>query len=213
MSTMQATHPLSRPRPLRTLPPELLQSDEEVAALAALAAAGLPVGSVVVVPAAVEERFYRLNNLPALLNDVFRAVDPEDPDEDDVEEAAPAAEALLRQHYMLDEFIDDFYQATSNLPATLCVRRPREEGRVAARGRPALLALKRTYQHDWSFEAVWARLERQRALALQARPVLLHNARAGLVPDDLTARAGEVLGFAVQLRADEEGTVVGVRPA
>ncbi|MEJ2288989.1 MAG: hypothetical protein P8Y02_10165 [Deinococcales bacterium] len=210
---MQATHPLSRPRPLRALPPELLDTDEEVAALAALAAAGLPVGSVVVVPAAVEERFYRLNNLPALLNDVFRSVDPEDPDEDDVEEATPAAEALVRQHYMLDEFIDDFYQATAGLPSTVCVRRPREEGRVAARGRPALLALKRTYQQDWSYEAVWDRLERQRAFALEARPVLLHNARAGLVPDDLTARAREVLGYGVQLRAAEDGTIVGARPA
>ena len=212
MESMQATHPLSRPRPLRALPPELLQSDEEVAALATLAAAGLPVGSVVVVPAAVEERFYRLNNLPALLNQIFRAVDPEDPDEDDVEEATPAAEALVRQHYMLDEFIDDFYQATSSLPGTLCVRRPREEGRVAARGRPALLALKRTYQQDWSFEAVWARLERQRAVALEARPVLLHNARAGIVPDDLAARAAEALGFPAQLRVEEEGAIVGVRP-
>jgi len=208
---MQATHPLTRPLPLRQLPPEVLGTDEEVSALASLAAAGLPLGSVVVVPPAVEERFYRLNNLPALLKDVFADVDPEDPDEDDVEDATPAAEALVRQHYMLDEFIDDFYQATARLPGMVRVRRPREDGEVAARGRPALLALKRTYQRDWSYESVWARLGRQRAIALEARPVLLHDADEAAASAELTRGAGDVLGYPVALRITKEGAIVGAQ--
>lgn len=194
---------------LRDLPAEVTETDREVSSLAALAAAGLPTGPVVVVPAAAEERFYRLNNLPHLLNEIFRAVDPSDPDEDDVEEAAPDAEALLRQHYLLDEFVDDFYQATRTLPERVRVRRPGEAGTVAVRGRPALLALKRTYQHDWSYDAVLDRLRRTSAIALEARPVLLHEAESGEAGPELTRRAGEVLGRSVELRW-APGGVVGV---
>ncbi len=213
---MQATPPLARPLSLRQLPPELVSQHVEVADLAALAAAGLPVASVVVVPSAVEERFYRLNNLPALLNKLFTAVSPTDPDEDDVEEACPAAEALVRQHYMLDETVDDFYQATADLPSSVRVRRPLHDGTVAVRGRPALMALKRLYQRDWSYDAVWERLQRGHGIALEARPVLLHSAEEasgleGAAAEALTERAAELLGTTCRLRLAAEGTIVGVR--
>lgn len=209
---MQATHPLSLPLALAELPAEAVGEDREITALAALASAGLPVASVVVVPASVEERFYRLNNLPDRLNRAFAAVDPTDPDEDDVEEAAPAAEALIAEHYMLDEFIDAFYAATRGLPAMLCVRRPEQDGDRVARGRPALMALKRTYQRDWSFEAVWSRLQNVGAIALEARPVLVHDAAQRAVPAALAERAAGVLGRQVDVRATGTGRITGVRP-
>jgi len=213
---MQAPPPLARPTSLPDLPPEVLAEHPEVADLAALSAAGQPVGALVVVPSALEERFYRLNNLPALLNDLFAAVDPADPDEDDVEEACPPAEALVRQHYMLDETIDDFYQATQGLPERLHVRRPYRDGRVAVRGRPALMALKQLYQSDWSYDAVWARLREGRGIALEARPVLVHGVdeAEGGARDDaratLTRRAAQTLGAPCRLRLTGDGAIVGV---
>jgi len=214
---MQAPPALARPSTLQDLPPGLASEHPEVADLTALSAAGLPVGALVVVPSALEERFYRLNNLPALLEELFAAVDPADPDEDDVEEACPAAQALVRQHYMLDETIDDFYHATKGLPERLHVRRPHHDGRVAVRGRPALMALKQLYQSDWSYEAVWARLRLCRSIALEARPVLVHaveEAPGGAGGDARvarTARAAEVLGVLCTLRLTSDGSIVGVR--
>ena len=207
---MQATQPLARPMPLSELPAPLLESHREVAALAHLAAAGLPLGSVVVVPAQVEERFYRLNNLPERLTRLFAAVDPTNPDEDDVEEAAPEAERLVRQHYLLDEFIDDFYRATAALPDRLRVRRPLEAGGSALRGRPALMALKRTYQRDWGYDAVWERLSVHGAIALEARPVLLHDDAEGTPSAELVARVREALGPGARPRVTADGRIVGI---
>jgi hypothetical protein len=212
---MLTTPPLARPQPLDQLRPELVNAHQELADLAALAAAGLPVASLLVVPAAVEERFYRLNNLPALLNEVFARVDPDDPDEDEVEEACPAAETLVRQHYLLDEFVDAFYAAIAELPLQMCVRRILTDGEDAVRGRPALMALKHVYQRDWSYASVWDRLERRQGIALEARPVLLHGAEGTADGVDageaLAARASEVLGTPVRLRLADGGGVVGVR--
>ena len=216
MGAMQATPPLVRPLPLHRLPPELQSQHPEVADLSALSAAGLPVASVVVVPSSVEERFYRLNNLPALLNEAFAAVDAADPDEDEVEEASPAAAALVRKHYMLDETVDDFYQATAGLPGRVRVRRPLHDGVVALRGRPALMALKHLYESDWSYDAVWERLQRGRAIALEARPVLLHAVDEASGPAEgtdaaLTRRVADTLGAPCRVRLTAEGAIVGVR--
>lgn len=209
---MQDTRPPLRPQALAELSPEATAACPELAALAALSRAGLPVADVVVVPGAIEERFYRLNNLPRRLQRLFAAVDPEDPDEDDVEEAAPAAEALIAQHFLLDEVIDDFYAATRRLPAALRVRRAEEDGEIAVRGRPALLALKHTYQRDWSYQAVWGRLAAGRGVALEARPVLVHDASDGTVPSELARRAADTLGRRVALQASSAGRITGVRP-
>ena len=51
----------------------------EVAALYALQEAGLKVAPLRIVPAAAEESFYRLNNLPTRLNALFAGVDVGDP--------------------------------------------------------------------------------------------------------------------------------------
>lgn len=207
---MPAPHPLTRPLPLRQLPPELANAESEIADLSALASAGLPLAAIVVVPAAVEERFYRYNNLPEQLMQLFAAVDVDRPDEDDVEEASPAAQELVRQHYLMDETIDDFYAATAGLVGRVCVRRPGGTGLTTVAGRPALLAVKHLFRSDWSFDAVWDRLERRASVALDARPVLVHEAPAASAPAELVARAAEVLGYAVSLRTTSAGAIVGV---
>ena len=143
----------------------------EVAALYALQEAGLKVAPLRIVPAAAEESFYRLNNLPTRLNALFAGVDVGDPDEDDVEELAPEAQGLLMTHYLLDEFVDLFYEGLAGLPGRVRLRRPQKgdqarlPGRVASRGRPALLALKTLWADDWSFDTLMARLKRGRRRA------------------------------------------------
>jgi len=113
----------------------------ELGALLQLAAAGFRVAPIRVVPAAAEETFYRLNNLPAQLSALFAGLDLTDPDEDDLEERAPAAARLVRSHFLLDEFVDLFYTGLAGLPTRLRVRRPHAPGaaatgRVVTRGRP-----------------------------------------------------------------------------
>ena len=183
----------------------------ELADLEALRAAGVRVAELIVVPAAAEERFYRLNNLPQRLRAAFAQVDSGDPDEDDVEDAFPAARTLVAESYLLDEFIDAFYDATAPLPDDLRVRRPGGEGELARRGRPSLLAYKHLLQDDWSFEAVWRRLERARSIGLEARPVVLHDAGEADADARLSSEAVDVLGAPVMLRVDRLGAVTRVR--
>lgn len=203
----------------------------ELGALRRLAAAGFQVAPLRVVPDAAEETFYRLNNLPAQLSALFSGLDLGDPDEDGLEERAPAAERLVRAHFLLDEFVDVFYAGLAGLPAQLRVRRcypPRpyppglykpsphraggvRTGRVVSRGRPALLALKETWADDWSFGALWARAATQGNVALAAQPVLLTPAAQESVEDAETARAEALLGARVQLLADLTLGLTGVR--
>ena len=170
----------------------------EVAALYALQEAGLKVAPLRIVPAAAEESFYRLNNLPARLNALFAGVDPGDPDEDDIEELAPEAQGLLMTHYLLDEFVDLFYEGLAGLPGRVRLRRPQKGGQArlpghkASRGRPALLALKALWADDWSFDTLMARLEGD-GVALAARPVLVQSAEEAR--DERSSRAAsDILG-------------------
>lgn len=175
--------------PRRDAPPEV----DEIAALQALAAGGVPVTRIAVVPAEVEERFYRLNNLPARISALFADVDPRDPDEDDLEERAPAAMELVERHFLLDELVDAFYDRIAGLPARVRVRRPGAAGVECARGRPALLAVKRLWAGDWSFDALVGRLERTGTFAIEERPVLVHGRDEAAAPL-ASARARAVLG-------------------
>ena len=171
----------------------------EVAALYALQEAGLKVAPLRIVPAAAEESFYRLNNLPARLNALFAGVDPGDPDEDDIEELAPEARRLLMTHYLLDEFVDLFYEGLAGLPGRVRLRRPQEggqarlPGRVASRGRPALLALKTLWTDDWSFDTLMARLQGG-GVALAARPVLVQSAEDEARDERPSRAASDILG-------------------
>ena len=178
----------------------------EIAALRRLRDAGLAVADVAVVPARVEERFYRLNNLPERLLEVFAGVDPADPDEDDLEELAPDAQALLERHFLLDELIDAFYERIADLPSRLHVRRPGRAGRRATRGRPALLAMKLLWADDWSFDALAARVPRDATFALEARDVLVHGEDEP-APPELAGRVTEILGAPVIVHATAAGQI------
>ncbi len=202
---------------------ELPVSPEEPAELGALrklAAAGFKVSPLGVVPADVEETFYRLNNLPSQLKALFSGLDLTDPDEDDLEERAPDAQRLVRTHFLLDEFVDLFYAGLGALPARVRVRRPYplapgtlepSSGRVVTRGRPALLALKETWADDWSFGALGARTALTQSVALSARPVLLAPPTEENVSDAETARAEALLSARVQLLTDSTLGLTGVR--
>jgi hypothetical protein len=171
-------------------PPELPGEPAELAALAA----ELPLAPRVWIPAEAEEAFYRLNHLPPRLAALFEGVASHDPDEDDVEDLAPAARALLAGHALLDEWVDAFYEPTSELGDRLRVRRPGATGRTGAAGRPALLALRRTWAEAWSDEAVLARLRASGSVALDAAPVLVHAADDAPAPPELASRVAEILG-------------------
>ena len=197
----------------------------ELAALAQLAAAGVRLAPLRVVPSTAEETFYRLNNLPAQLSALFAGLDLANPDEDDLEELAPDAQVLLRQHFLLDEFVDLFYAGLANLPARLRVRRPNmpgaegtgagggaaEEGRVVTKGRPALLALKDTWADDWSFDALWARTTREGTVALSAQPVILAPPTQTDAGDAEAGHASQLLRQRVRLLHDPALGMTGVR--
>src|SRR5690625_6230083 len=86
-----------------------------------------------VMQASSQEDFYRYGNLVRQLSELFRGVDPADPDEDDLDEIAPAAMALVTGSYLLDEVIDEFYETVRLLPPGRRVRRPGSAG-LTARG-------------------------------------------------------------------------------
>ena len=188
----------------------------ELSALRRLGEAGFRLAPLRVLPAAAEETFYRLNNLPAQLSALFRGVDLANPDEDDIEELAPEAQRLVRTHFLLDEFVDLFYAGLSGLPAQLRLRRPNtareaHTGRVVTRGRPALLALKDTWADDWSFDALLARTTSEGSIALAAQPVLLAPPAQGDVGDAEAGRASALLGRRVRLLGDPALGLTGVR--
>lgn len=161
----------------------------ELAALLALSQAGLPVASLVVVPSAAETRFYELNNLPARLRALFAGVDPYDPDEDDLEALAPEAKAMIQTHFLLDEFIDQFYAALAPLSPRLRLRRAGDHpGLEAAKGRPALLALKALWAAEWSQAAIAARLRQAGTLAPSPTAVIVHEADMQPAPEPLLAQ-------------------------
>ena len=209
----------------------------EMAALAALEAAGLPLG-LLALPSAVEDSFYRYNNLPRRLAALYRDVDPADPDEDLLEEAEGPATSLVGQAHLLDEVIDGIYQGLKGLPAALVVRRPDDRrGLAVTNGRPVLLALKRQFRNDWTAEAVFARLLAGSGIGVEARPLLVHERAApgpdaaaatkgpaGVMADrfpyaavaidrEASVEASRILGRQVEVSTDGSGAVLSVQAA
>ena len=149
--------------------------------------AGLPITPMAVVPVTVETAFYQLNNLPEQLLRLFAGVVSDDPDEDDLEERAPEAIALVLGHTLLDEVIESLYEALDGLPERLVVRRAGSDGVATWRGRETLLTVKRTWSRAWHVDAIAARLRSGQGLAPQPQPLLVHDAAV--------ARANETLGL------------------
>jgi hypothetical protein len=166
----------------------------------------------VALAARLEEQFYRSNNLPPRLAELYHDLDPADPDEDIVEEAEPEALALVSHHYLLDETVDAFYDAVASLPQRFVLRRAGwPNGRLATHPRGGLLALKHLFQDDWRVDALMDRLALTASLAIDARPVLLGP--AGDAPNnELSARASHVLGYPVKAWADAGGHLTRALP-
>lgn len=140
----------------------------------------------VVVPAAAEAAFYRLNQLPGRLEALFGNVVSRDPDEDDVEELAPDARALIAQHVLDDVFVEAFYEACGGLTERVRVRRLGEAGDVALRGRPALLAMRAIWAEAWTDAAITERLRNTGELLPPPRAVIVHGADER-APDGIVA--------------------------
>ncbi len=137
---------------------------------------GVPIAPMVVVAAQVEAAYYHLNQLGPRIDAHFAHVEPSDPDEDDLEELAPDVVDWVLGHALLDEVVEAFYEALVGLPARVTVRRSGAPGIEALRGRPALLAVKRVWSRDWSFEALTARLAAGGTFVPAPCPVLVHTA-------------------------------------
>jgi hypothetical protein len=167
---------------------------------------GTPVAPMIVVPTSVEIGYYRLNNLPERLQALFDGVDLSDPDEDDLEEIAPVAEALVRGQALLAEVIEALFASFETLPATLTVRRSGEDGVEAARGTPALLALKRLWSDEWREDALARRLRAGGGLAPEPRPVVMHGATLTA----LAHRGAPSPGGTLRAWADDAGRLARV---
>jgi hypothetical protein len=182
----------------------------EAAELARLADE-VPLAPRVWIPAEAEEAFYRLNHLPPRLRELFAPIASRDPDEDDIEEIAPVARELLARHALLDTWVDAFYEAVAPLAGHVRIRRLGTPGRTAARGRPALLALRAVWAEAWTDAAVTARLRATGSVALDAAPVLVHDAEDAPAAPELASRVAEILGrpTAVTTRSDGAVTRLG----
>jgi hypothetical protein len=192
-----------KPHRLEQLPPQTWFGSEMLS-LKRLQQQGLPLAPISIIPAAIEEHFYRLNNLPRQLAELFAALDPGNPDEDDIEDLAPAAAKLLKMHYLLDEVIDIFYEAIHDLGASLSVRRSGEAGYECSQGRPALMALRNLWLDDWSYEAIMKRLEQTQSIGPQPRPVLVHAADEP-APPTLNTQASRILEKPIALWQNQAG--------
>jgi hypothetical protein len=200
------------PKPLEQLDardPSLQET--ELQHLKRLSDAGITVAPLLVVPAGLEEYFYRLNNLPAQLSTAFAKVNLKNPDEDDVEDAVPQARALFKRHYLLDEVIDMFYEQLEFLPERVTVRRAGHEGKTVTKGRPALMALKEVWMDDWSFETVLERIERTRTIGLEARPTLIGAESTGQASSNLSNQVKNVLGQDVEIEVNGQLGITRVK--
>ena len=165
---------------------------------------GVPIAPLASVTEAVERDFYRLAQLEPRVLAHFASVDPRDPDEEDLEDLAPEVGAWVLDAALLVEVVEGFYEAQAGLAARVRVRRPGTEGVVAVRGRPALIAVKRTWAAAWSPDAVAARLAAGGGWMPDPTPVLVHD--ADLRPDAAAATAASsALGRDVDAWCDARG--------
>ncbi len=160
--------------------PSTFPLDEELEQLKRLEQSGFVLAPSLIIPASIEENFYRLNNLPEQLALIFKDVNKENPDEDDIEELEPQALALFKRHFLLDEFIDLFYTALEPLDSKLIIRRSgSDQATVANKGRPSLIALKNLWASSWTFDAILERLEKTQTIAVEASHILIQAKNDG----------------------------------
>ena len=170
---------------------------EEARWLGMVEAAGLVVAPGMVVHASAEESFYLSNNLPEQLRKLFAHINPRRIDEDALEDACARAESMVTGSVLLEDFTSLVGIALTNLRAMgeLHMRRPGETASERGTGRPgALVALKRLWARDWSFDAVLQRIEEGGSVGMDARPTLLFTGPLGGEDPDASARAAGLLG-------------------
>ncbi|GEM90103.1 hypothetical protein [Oceanithermus desulfurans] len=128
----------------------------EVARLRARLAAGEDRPEAWVVPAWVEEEFYRLNNLQFQIERLFAGVWGVRVDEERLARAAAEAARLVRTSYLVSERGEAFVAALP--PGRFRLYRPGEVPQeTAASPQEALWALKRLWAARWSLDAVMER--------------------------------------------------------
>lgn len=177
---------------------------QELNLLKRLQQEGFNLAPLLVIPASLEEHFYKLNNLPAQLNKLFSGFNLKRADEDDIEDLSLKAQALIKKHYFLDEIIDMLYAAIQPLADRLVVRRPGQKGLTVLNGRPTLLAIKDIWVNDWAFEALSQRIEKNSSIALNEGPMIIQNA-GGTPNPEQSQKVGKFLGQTVQIEISKEG--------
>jgi hypothetical protein len=159
-----------------------------------------------------EEQFYLSNNLPEQLRDVFKPFNPRRLDEDALEVACDRAQKMVRESYLLEDFVALFYTALKNvgIEASLHVRREHSSDLETGQDRRgALLALKRVWARDWAFEAVLARLDASGKIGVDARASLIFAGPGGTLDSGHSSQVSNILGRTVQARV-WDGRVVGL---
>lgn len=157
-----------------------------------------------------EAVFYRSNNLPERLLAIFAGIRPERIDEDHLEECCHRAQMLIRESSLLDNAIQKIGLALSNAALMgrpghlrrewLGQNLPEVETYTTQTGSEALFALKRLWAKDWSLDATLDRLDHNRNIGLEARPVFFFE---GEKPDSvIVSNANRTLQL--------EGRIVGV---
>jgi len=148
-----------------------------------------------VLGAQFEEDFYRTNNLPEQLRTLFHPINPNRIDEDALEVLCARAESLVRSSYLLDDAVQLFYRALASTRLTQGTAHVRRDAgahthvvTVTPPGQQVLVAVKKLWAHDWTFDAVLERLDTTGSVALEARPILVFAGPPG-TPDPAVARA------------------------
>jgi hypothetical protein len=159
-----------------------------------------------------EEQFYLSNNLPEQLRTIFKAFNPRRLDEDALEVACERAQKLVRESYLLEDFVALFYTALKNvgIEGHLHVRREFSgQFETGQDRRGALLALKRVWAQDWSFEAVLGRLDASGNIGVDARPSLIFAGPGGTVDAERSSQVSKTLARKIQARV-WDGLIVGL---
>ena len=125
-----------------------------------------------------EEQFYLSNNLPEQLRELFKPLNPRRLDEDLLEVLSKKAQKKVLDAILLEDFVAFAYTAFKNvgLEGRFYLRRPLDKHlEPASNRREMLLALKRLWAFDWSFEQVLERLDETGSVGLDARAVYVLN--------------------------------------
>ncbi len=181
----------SAPKGIRgVLPLEAAPPLGEVGLLKQAQALGVRVAPTWVV--ALEEEFYRLNNLEDQLQSLFRGVFGVRVDEERLLWAVAEAEKRVRASYLLPERAEAFLLALRGQGPFL-LRRMGEAPKAQARTpQEALFALKRAWAEGFGLEAILARYPR---LLPEPIPFLVQEGAGEVVEDPfLSLDLGQALG-------------------